>query len=129
LPPHNSRILVVEDVQETREAIGLLLEHDGYRVDCARDEQEAIERIQQHRPDLILVSLSGTPDEVMAASRNIRARGGLSQLTPIVIFSLQIVPDGADEKFPGNVHVIVPDNFDHLRCFLMLVLGGASRTH
>ena len=56
----SSRILIVEDAQETRDAIEKLLKRDGYRVDAARDEQDAVERIQRNHPDLILVSLPGT---------------------------------------------------------------------
>jgi response regulator RpfG family c-di-GMP phosphodiesterase len=37
-----TRILVVEDVQETRDAIEALLSRDGYRVEPARDETDAI---------------------------------------------------------------------------------------
>jgi CheY-like chemotaxis protein len=37
-------ILVVEDVEETRDGIEKLLEADGYRVDPAREEEDAIAR-------------------------------------------------------------------------------------
>ena len=55
----NLIILVVEDVQETREGIEKLLMVDGYRVALARDEQDGIESARRQRPDLILVSLAG----------------------------------------------------------------------
>ena len=57
----NPVILVVEDIHETRDGIEKLLKVDGYRVVLARDELDGIERAQRQRPDLILVSLAGTP--------------------------------------------------------------------
>ena len=124
-----SRILIVEDVQETRDSIEDLLKHDGYRVDAARDEIEAMERAERNHPDLILVSLAGAPEGVIAAAQRIRLRGRLSQHTPIVIFSLGIVPQGAEEELSGNIYVTVPDNFNQLRALLTRILRGASRTH
>jgi len=123
----NSRILVVENVQETRDAILELLKHDGFRVDPARDEEEATDKAQRYHPDLILVSLGGPPEEVLATAQRIRIGGGVTQRTPIVIFSLTIVPEGTVEELAGNVHVIVPDNFDQLRMLLRHLLTGASR--
>jgi hypothetical protein len=38
----SSRILIVEDVQETRDSIKELLKTDGYWVDPPRDEEEAV---------------------------------------------------------------------------------------
>jgi CheY-like chemotaxis protein len=52
----SSIILVVEDVNETRDGIEKLLKADGYRVTLARDEKDAIESAQREPPNLILVS-------------------------------------------------------------------------
>jgi CheY-like chemotaxis protein len=126
---HSSRILIVEDVQETRDSIRELLTRDGYGVDPARDEEEAVDRVQRNHPDAILISLVGAPERVIAAAQRIRIRGGLTQETPIVIFSLPMVPEGAEEELIGNIHVTVPDNFNQLRALLRRLLRGASRTH
>ena len=37
-----SLILVVQDVEETRDGVEALLKADGYRVDAARDEEDAV---------------------------------------------------------------------------------------
>jgi CheY-like chemotaxis protein len=128
-PARMTRILIVEEDQQHRDAIKILLEHDGYQVDSARDEPEAVHRIKEHRPDLILISLEGTPEQVIATAENIRLWGGLGQFTPVVIFSLKNIPDGAEQELAGNIHVTAPDNFDHLRGYLKQVLLGPWRTH
>ena len=52
-------ILVLEDVEETRDGIEQLLNADGYRIDPARDEEDAVTRAMRERPCLILVSPGG----------------------------------------------------------------------
>ena len=125
----SSRILIVEDDQETRDSIRELLKHDGYQVDSARDEDEAVERAQRNHPDLILLSLEGAPEQVIATAQRIRIIGDLTQQTPIVIFSLATVPEGAEQELNGNIHVTSPDNFNQLRALLTRILREASRTH
>jgi CheY-like chemotaxis protein len=121
-----ARILVVEDVQETRDAIEVLLRRDGYRVDPARDEADAVERVCSNRPDLILISLGGTQEQLLSTARKIRERGGLTEETPIVVFSTSAVPAGAEEEIEGKIYVTAPDNFNQLRALLTRVLYGDS---
>jgi CheY-like chemotaxis protein len=122
-----TRILIVEDVQETRDAIEALLKRDGYWVDQARHENDAVDRIRANPPDLILISLGGTPEAVLSSARRIRGGGGLAESIPIVVFSIATFPEGAEEDIGGNVYVTVPDNFNQLRTLLTRVLGGDSR--
>src|SRR5687767_15464098 len=81
----NPTILVVEDVHETRDGIEKLLKIDGYRVVLARDELDGIESAQRQRPDLILVSLEGTPSEVLISGRRIRESAAAGEEVPIVV--------------------------------------------
>jgi two-component system, OmpR family, KDP operon response regulator KdpE len=120
------RILIVEDVQETREAIEGLLRRDGYILSQARDEEEAVEQILAHKPDLILVSIGGIPEAVVGTAQSIRERSNLDESTPVVIFSVQILPDGVTEEIAPNVFVIVPENFNQLRRLLIRILCGES---
>jgi DNA-binding NtrC family response regulator len=48
-------ILVLENIEETRDGIEELLNADGYRVDPARNEKEAVIKAMRQRPDLILI--------------------------------------------------------------------------
>src|ERR1041385_2569246 len=89
----NPIILVVDDVDETRYGMEKLLKADGYRISLARDESEAIENAQQKSPDLILVSLAGSPNEIIMAAERIREAARVGARVPVVIFSV----DGIDE--------------------------------
>lgn len=115
-------ILVVEDVAETRDGIEKLLSADGYRVEVARDQVDAIVSARRHRPDLILVSLAGLPLDVMAAARGIREDAELDENVPIVLFCIENIGEGDEVAVGRNVHVTRPDNFDQLRNLLTRLL-------
>jgi CheY-like chemotaxis protein len=118
-------ILVVEEAQEMRDAIARLLRRDGYWVSPARNEEDAVARIQHNPPDLILISLEGTTEYVLSAARRIRDRSGLTAGTPIVIFSITNFPEGVEEQIGGNMFITAPDNFDQLRTLLLRILRSS----
>ncbi len=51
------RILVAEDHEPSRELVREILEGHGYRVTEARDGREALQRIQESAPDLVLMDI------------------------------------------------------------------------
>jgi len=114
-------ILVVEDIAETRDGIEKLLKADGYRVEVARDEQDAIESAQLKHPDLILVCLAGFLNEVIITARRIRERAELGNV-PVVVFCVEGIGEGDEVALDGNVHITRPDNFNQLRGFLTSLL-------
>jgi CheY-like chemotaxis protein len=123
----NVTILVVEDVHETRDGIEKLLMVDGYRVAVARDEQDGIENAQRRRPDLILVSLAGSPGEVIVSARRIREGAAIGEHVPVVIFCVEEIGEGDEVASGKNVHIARPDNFNQLRSLLARLLREIPR--
>ena len=123
----NLIILVVEDVQETREGIERLLKVDGYRLALARDEHDGIESAKLQRPDLILVSLAGLPREVIASARRIRESAAIGEDVPVVVFCVDEIAQGDEVAIGENVHVTRPDNFNQLRSLLARLLQKIPR--
>ncbi len=115
---HAAIILAVHDVEETRDGIEKLLTADGYRVDAARNEDDAVAKARRQRPDLILVSLAGRPVDVLLAAARIRQRAGLADDIPVVVFCVPTIPEGEEIALANNLYVIRPDNFNQLRAFL-----------
>jgi len=118
----NPIILVVEDIQETREGIEKLLLVNGYRIALARDEQDGIESARRQRPDLILVSLAGIPREVILSARRIRESAAIGEDVPVVVFCVDEIAQGDEIAIGENVHVTRPDNFNQLRSLLARLL-------
>jgi DNA-binding response OmpR family regulator len=119
-------ILVVEDVHETRDGIEALLMADGYRVASARDVRDAIESAQRTRPDLILISLSGSPSEVVLSARSIRERADVGEQVPVVVFCIEGIDEGAEVEIGENVYLTLPDNFNQLRSLIARLLNKNS---
>jgi CheY-like chemotaxis protein len=122
----NAIVLVANDVEETRDGIGLLLSADGYRVEPARNESEAIDKASRQRPDLILISLSGHPVEVIASAARIRHRASLGDEVPVVVFGMPVIDEGDELAIGRNVYVTWPDNFDQLRDLLARLLPAVT---
>jgi DNA-binding response OmpR family regulator len=120
-------ILAVDDDEETRDGIEALLSSDGYRVEPARSEDDAAARAARCCPNLILVSLSGPPEEVVAAAVRVRRRAEIDAAVPIVVFSVPTIGEGAEVPLGRNVYVTRPDNFDQLRAFIGRVILKSLR--
>src|ERR1041384_6575743 len=115
-------ILVVEDVHETRYGMEKLLTADGYRVCLARDEEDAIEVVQLRHPDLILVSLPGSPNEVILAVTRIRKSANAGELVPVVIFCVEGIAEGYEIAIGQNIHLTLPATFTQLGALLSRLL-------
>ena len=119
----NSIILVVEDINETRDGIEKLLKADGYHVTLARDEKDAIKSAQREPPNLILVSVAGLPHQVVSAARHIRELAALGHNVPVVVFCIADIDEGDELAIGQNVYVTRPDNFNQLRTLLARLLN------
>ena len=75
------RILVVDDLPDTREVMRLLLEMKGHVVLEASNGKEGVERAVADHPDLILMDLSMPVMDGLTAARRIREQDAV---TPIV---------------------------------------------
>lgn len=117
-------ILVVEDVYETRAGIDTLLKANGYRVALA--STEAMNSTRPERPDLILVSGSALPDNVLVKVDRIRKEAAVGDEVPVVVFCAQDIPEGEEVAIGGNVYLTNPDNFNQLRSLVARLLRKAS---
>jgi CheY-like chemotaxis protein len=51
------RILLVDDDEDFRTAVQGLLEAQGFQVACARSGREALQRVREGRPDLVVLDV------------------------------------------------------------------------
>ena len=66
------KVLIVEDYDEARGFMKFLVESYGYQVVEATDGIEAIDRVRQQHPDLILMDISLPVVDGLTATRTIR---------------------------------------------------------
>jgi len=119
-------ILVVHDVEETRDGMEKLLQAEGYRVHSARGEEDSVFKTIPQAPELILLNLGGQAREMIATGRRIRQRTGLSYAVPVVIFCVDAAREGEEIDVVDQVYVTRPDNFEQLRSFIRRLLQQAA---
>ncbi|AWI54214.1 hybrid sensor histidine kinase/response regulator [Aquabacterium olei] len=80
-------VLVVDDSLTVRKVTQRLLVREGYRVILAKDGLEALERLAQERPTVVLSDIEMPRMDGFDLLRNVRADGQLADLPVIMITS------------------------------------------
>lgn len=81
-----ARILVVDDTDAIRLGLSLLLKRSGHEPLCAAGGAEALELLEQTRPDLILLDLSMPGVDGIAVLEDLREWPEMSGV-PVVVYS------------------------------------------
>lgn len=79
-------ILIIEDDKFLREMIGRRLQEEEYNVSMAVDGEEGIKKIQQEKPDLILLDLILPGIDGFEVLERMRKEPELSKI-PVIILS------------------------------------------
>jgi DNA-binding response OmpR family regulator len=99
-------ILLVEDDQEIREYMKRFLEHLGYEVALAIDEQDSLSLINDPPASvhLILMNQRMISDDALAAGRRIRKHVNVSSSAPVIVlpFEFRKEMEGTDENMGGR---------------------------
>jgi chemosensory pili system protein ChpA (sensor histidine kinase/response regulator) len=93
--PQIPLVLVVDDSITVRRVTQRLLQREGYRVSLAADGLQALERLQQERPAVVLSDIEMPRMDGFDLARNIRADAGLAEL-PIIMITSRIAEKHRD---------------------------------
>jgi DNA-binding response OmpR family regulator len=115
-------ILVLNDIEETRNLIESMVRENGWSVALARQEEDAIAMARSRLPDLILMSLGLELEQLIATARRIRQQAAIGLDVGIVIFCVPSIPEGAEVEVDQGVYITRPDNFDQLRDIIRRLL-------
>ena len=89
------RVLVVEDYDDARHLIGLILEGAGYGVLSAADGLAGVELARKHRPDAIVMDLFMPIMDGVEATRRIRAFPEMRDV-PVIAYTARPAPLAQD---------------------------------
>ena len=103
-------VLIVEDFDDTRSMLKMMLEMSGYHVIEAINGQEAVDRARAASPDLILMDIGLPVLDGLSATRLIRQAEDLDRV-PIVAVTANAADDlhaqvqaaGCDEYMPKPI--------------------------
>jgi DNA-binding response OmpR family regulator len=122
------KILIVEDVPDTREALHLYFKHQGFTVLTAADGQDGLEIARAEKPDVILTDIAMPEMDGETMIRKIRSDEGNSEL-PIFVFTARgsgtvkgAMKAGATQAF------YKPFDFDELAKLVCEVLDRPDKT-
>lgn len=116
-------ILLVEDNETNIVTFFDFLQARGYRVIVARNGNEAIERAQEERPDLVLMDIQLPGMNGLEATRRLRSNGNLAMIPIIALTALAMPGDrerclaaGADDYLskPVSLKELIKVIEDHL---------------
>ncbi len=97
-------ILLVDDDQDLRDSLQIILENHGYTVRTAGNGKEALEALKVQRPDLMILDIMmATETEGFDIAYEVKNRPGTREL-PIILLT----------SFLEKVREDGPDKFQHI---------------
>jgi DNA-binding response OmpR family regulator len=93
------KILIVEDEDEIRQALVILLEHEGFKVLPAANGEKGLEVAIAHHPDLIILDILMPKVGGMEMMKKLRQYNTWGRKVPIIILTNL----NADEKIMHGI--------------------------
>jgi CheY-like chemotaxis protein len=107
------RVLVVDDEPPIRDIVAEALREVGWEVDTASNGAEALERLDQARPDVIVLDLMMPVMDAGAFTRLLR-RNPTAAGVPIVILTAAYAPDDEAARLGAAVCLTKPFTLEDL---------------
>ena len=104
------RILIIEDDEFISDVYQKKLALEGYSVDLARDGEEALRKIREQKPDLVLLDIMIPLRDGFQVLSDMRNDSSLSDIRVMVMSNLSQGKDIARAKELGAVDYIVKSN-------------------
>ena len=108
-PDRARTVLVVEDNDDARDSLRLLLESLGHRVVAAADGTEGLARAESHRPEVALIDLGLPGLDAYEVARALRATPAGKTITLIAVTGYGQAEDRRRSKEAGfDAHLVKP---------------------
>ncbi len=115
LPPRTSLVLVVEDHEESRKMLKVLLSLKGYEVIEAEEGERALELAKDKHPDLVLMDISLPGRDGLAIYREMRNCSSLGDVPIILTSGYSTDAFRQEVRAAGcNEFLVKPLDFDEL---------------
>lgn len=99
-------VLVVEDEPATQELVSKQLERNGWRVILAGNGREALDRVSESKPDLVLLDLMMPEMDGFEFLEEFRKQPGCAQTT-VVVMTAKILTPADHQRLRGQVAQVV----------------------
>jgi DNA-binding response OmpR family regulator len=124
----NPIVLVVEDHDDTREMLTILLTMYGCQVIEAENGEAALRLAAQTRPDLILLDMRIPLLDGLAVTRLIRQQPTLEDVPIVAVTGNALERDQIEARSAGcDYYLVKPFDFDRLEQLVKVVNARAGR--
>ncbi len=86
-------ILIVEDNEANRLLAGAVLEREGYRVDMAGNAEEALQKLANGAPDLILMDVQMPGMDGLTLTRRLKGNARTADIPVVALTALAMMGD------------------------------------
>jgi two-component system alkaline phosphatase synthesis response regulator PhoP len=122
------RILVVDDEVHLAKIIEFTLKHEGYSVSVAFDGEEALEKIRNDSPDLIILDLMLPIVDGYRICNRLKADERYMNIPVIILTARNIERENIEEPIQADLFMEKPFNTDKLLKNILDVLEPKSRS-
>jgi CheY-like chemotaxis protein len=124
-PILNRRILIVDDNTDSAESLAMLLKITGNSTHLAHDGVEAIEAVEKHRPDVVLLDIGLPKLNGLDVCRRVREQPWGKDIVVIALTGWGQEEDRRQSQEAGfNGHLVKPVNYDELLKLLSSLTNG-----
>ncbi len=117
-------LVLAEDSLSTREVLRVLLEEQGFRVRLAADGEEALARIEERLPDVLVTDVNMPRSDGLALTRELRRRAATARLPIVLLTSRDDDDSRAAGAAAGADAYLVKSRFDADALFDVLARIG-----
>jgi CheY-like chemotaxis protein len=113
----NKKIMVVDDDEEIIKMVKTALEREGYTVIGIKDSNECLKRLDEEKPDLILLDILMPGVDGWELCRRIK-QSELLISVPISMLTVKKSPEDIKKSLEyahANAHLVKPLSVDELR--------------
>lgn len=119
------RILLVEDEPGLRDALAMLLELDGYQVECASNGRAALDMLTDGCPDLVITDYMMPHLDGVSLIGEIRSDHPCAE-TPILLMSAVDLPEAVPADGGAQAFLLKPVSLADLRALLPGLVQGSA---
>jgi PAS domain S-box-containing protein len=129
-PSPERRIMIVDDNRDAADSLAMLMEITGNKTYMAHDGVEAVEAIEKHRPEVVLLDIGLPGLTGHEVCRRVREQPWGKDIVMIALTGWGQEDDRRKSEEAGfNGHLVKPVDYDKLLELLSSLTNGAERVH
>lgn len=126
--PAERRILVVDDNRDSAESLSMLLQITGNKTYIAHDGVEALEAVEKHRPEVVLLDIGLPKLNGFEVCRRMRELPWAQDIVVIALTGWGQEDDRRKSKEAGfNGHLVKPVDYDKLLALVNTLTGNGAK--